>query len=323
MSVGNSKLVARRLAALGLFVFALSMPSTGSSTPPVTMRGIDIPTVLSFYDRARRTDTRLDEESGRSPAPDSKSLEATETIVLDPGHGDDDSGAIGVSGVAEKYLTLQLAYALRDKLQQRFPSLRVVLTRYWDRELGLASRTHLANRIDADLFLSLHYNAAPHDRAVGVETYFLTARESIPGRQQEKGKKIATTSPRVTGLDASEDEEPFGVQGDDLAVIRRDLQRARQHRFSGMFAEIVQRQLASRIDSADRGVKQANFAVLRGALMPAAVVESGFLTHPEEGRRVLTPDHRQKLVDSLVEAIVTFDHVRSRIRSNSPAPDNE
>jgi N-acetylmuramoyl-L-alanine amidase len=283
--------------------------------PPVKLRGIELPTVLSFYDRARKaavTGAGVFASDENDTTPSAASLETLDTIVLDPGHGADNSGAIGVAHVAEKYLTLELAYALRRRLQKRYPDLEVVLTRYWDRSISLDDRTHMANRIDADLFMSLHYNAATHQRAVGYETYFLDTRKAIPGREQLEGEPIASTSPDVTGIDHTPNERKYGIQGDNLALIRRDLQRAHNHRLSGMLAETVQGNLDAHIDSIDRGVKQANFGVLRGALMPAVVVEAGFLTHPNEGREVLGDGHRARTVEALVEAVEDFDARRSK-----------
>lgn len=299
--------------AVVLLAGLMSVPA--AAAPPVSLRGLGVPTALSFYDRARQSAAvvrRLAPKSNGESEAETRDLQTIETIVLDPGHGDDNSGAVGIAGVAEKFLTLELAYSLREKLQRIYPDVRVVMTRYTDRGVPLHDRTHLANRVDADLFLSLHYNAAVHQRAVGFETYFLATRKAIPGKRQKKGAPIATSEPSVTGIETDSDQE-YGVQGDNLAVIRRDLRRARQHLWSGRLAETIQDQLREGVDSVDRGVKQANFAVLRGAMMPAVVVEGGFLSHPEEGRRVLHPEHRRKLVDSLVDAIDTFDAKRARV----------
>ncbi len=301
------------LGWIGLSLLAsVSCVSMAAAAPPVTLRGIELPTVLSFYDRARKAAvTGAGEATGKSPEPVGESLEHLDTIVLDPGHGADNSGAIGVAHVAEKYLTLELAYALRRRLQAKYPDLEVVLTRYWDRSISLDDRTHLANRLEADLFMSLHYNAAVHQRAVGYETYFLPAREAIPGREQVEGAPIAAATSRVTGVEPKSDRREYGVEGDSLALIRRDLERAHDHRMSGMLAETVQSSFDAHINSVDRGVKQANFGVLRGALMPAVVVEAGFLTHPDEGREVLDDAHRTKVVEALVGAIERFDARKS------------
>jgi len=298
--------------AVVLLIGLMSVPV--AAAPPVSLRGLGVPTALSFYDRARQSAAvvrRIAPTSDGKSGTESRELRTVETIVIDPGHGDGDSGALGVAGVAEKFLTLELAYSLRERVQREYPDVRVVMTRYTDRGVPLHDRTHLANRIDADLFLSLHYNAAVHQRAVGVETYFLAARQAIPGKQKKKGVPLATSDASVTGIERHSEEE-FGIQGDDFAVMRRDLRRARQHLWSGRLAETVQRHLTESIDSVDRGVKQANFAVLRGAMMPAVVVEGGFLSHPEEGRRVLRPEHRTELTAALVDAIEAFDAERAR-----------
>jgi N-acetylmuramoyl-L-alanine amidase len=298
-----------------VFGAGMSTSSVAEAGPPVKLRGIELPTVLSFYDRARRaavTGAGVFASDETDEPPSVGHLEALDTIVLDPGHGADNVGAVGVAHVAEKYLTLELAYAVRRRLQKKYPDLEVVLTRYWDRSVSLDDRTHMANRIDADLFMSLHYNAATHQRAVGYETYFLDTRKAIPGRHQVEGEPIASTAPEVTGIDHGANERKYGVQGENLALIRRDLQRAQSHRLSGILAETVQGSLDSHIDSIDRGVKQANFAVLRGALMPAVVVEAGFLTHPDEGRQVLGDGHRARTVEALIEAVENFDARRSK-----------
>lgn len=181
------------------------------------------------------------------------------------------------------------------------------MTRYGDRELPLEERTHLANQVDADLFLSLHYNAASHRRAVGFETYFLETRQVVPGRPTEPGEPIAAAASSVTGVPRPPDNADFGIAGDTLPAIRRDLQRARNHRLSGLLAEAVQKRMVANIMSIDRGVKQANFGVLRGAMMPAVVVEGGFMTHPGEGRRILYDSHRERMARALTEAVVRFD----------------
>jgi len=234
-------------------------------------------------------------------------LSEVDTVVIDPGHGGANGGGAGVAGVLEKRLTLQLGYELRFRLQRQFPELRVVMTRYTDREIPLEERTHLANRVDADLFLSLHYNAASHKRAVGFETYFLDTRQVVPGRPTEPGEPIAATASKVTGVHKEAENEAFGIEGDTLPAIRRDLQRARNHKLSGLLAEAVQKRLVANVFSIDRGVKQANFGVLRGAMMPAVVVEGGFMTHPGEGHRILYQSHRERMVRALTEAVIRFD----------------
>jgi N-acetylmuramoyl-L-alanine amidase len=279
-----------------------ALAGSALALPPSTVTGIDLSTVLTLDDRARQFSYRIDADD--EPR---QTLTKVRTIVVDPGHGGGNSGATGVAEIKEKYLTLALAYRLRNQLQKKYPDVRVVLTRYWDADMSLTDRVHFANMMGADLFLSLHYNAAVHDRAVGFETYFLRPEEVTPGQQERKGEPLATAQTVATGIDTDDFVEPEGTFNDVLTEMKRDLDRERLHTESGVLAETVQLSLAAQLDSIDRGVKQANFAVLRGALMPAVVVEAGFLTHPEEGKQVLDETHRDKVVDALLEAVEGFD----------------
>ncbi|MFW5966692.1 MAG: N-acetylmuramoyl-L-alanine amidase family protein [Persicimonas sp.] len=289
---------------VGIFVsLLLGVGSSAAAFPPRTVSGIDLSTVLTFDDRARQLSHHESEDDQKGD-----SLEHVRTIVLDPGHGGGNSGAEGVAHVKEKHLTLELAYHLREHIQERYPGVRVILTRYWDTDMDLSRRTHIANIAQADLFLSLHYNAAPHDRAVGYETYFLEPEVVTPGEGEKSGEPVATAESVATGLD--EDVAHVGKDGtfnDSLVDLKRDLDRERLHRESGLLANVVQQNMDARLDSTNRGVKQAKFDVLRGALMPSVVVESGFLTHPDEGKEVLEDEHRQKLISALTRAIEQFD----------------
>ena len=290
------------LVALTTLAVLLGYSQPAGALPPITLTGIDLPTVLTVDERARLAEFGL---LDREDSDDS--LQKVRTIVLDPGHGGENDGAIGVEGIKEKYLTLEIAYQLRDRIHEKYPDVRVVLTRYWDRQLGLSERIHFANNLGADLFLSLHYNAAVHQRAVGFETYFLATRQATPGQQDVEGEPIATASTTVTGLDRKTYGKEQGPYNSAMAALQRDLERARQHKESGLLANVVNRNLDRKLDTMNRGVKQANFGVLRGALMPAVVVEGGFLTHPDEGEEVFEEAHQKRVTSALLEAIEEFD----------------
>lgn len=291
-----------RLCAMLLPVLVLTSMSAPTQAHPPLFRGIDLDTVLTTRDRARALP--VDAPSAIPP----RRFKQLRTIVIDPGHGGENQGALGVADVHEKFLTMNLAYQLRDRLQLEYPDARVVLTRYWDQELQLSERIHMANRIKADLFISLHYNAAPHDRAAGVETYFLSTEMAIPTGEEVKAVKVAS---RVAVIPESEDDsakqDKAGVNNEAMMVLQRDLARARQHRNSGKLAEIIQDELVDHTGSPDRGVKQANFGVLRGALMPAVVVEAGFVTHPYEGRKIMRQKYQDRVVQALMDSLVSFD----------------
>lgn len=284
-----------------LLVSTVAAATEAYAVPPARTRGLDLPAIVSICDYARRTEVSL--RGGETLR-----FKALKTIVIDPGHGGENQGALGVANVHEKFLTMELAYELRDQLQRRYPEARIVMTRYWDTSVGLTERIEFANALNADLFVSLHYNAATHDRALGFETYFLSTNETIPGQEEVKGAPIAAARLEVTGLEKDTAIPAAKASAQDLLQrIQADLARQAQHEDSALLARITNEKLAGRLEAVNRGVKQANFAVLRGAQMPAIVVESGFVTHPKEGRAVARPAHRTKIVHALMDAIESFD----------------
>lgn len=219
------------------------------------------------------------------------------TVVLDPGHGGEDPGSISACGVTEKAINLKLAWALRDALLERDPELVVLLTREDDRTLSLEERTHFANAAGADLFVSVHANGAPNPGAHGIETFFLAPDgtalgELVPGHR-DAGPALA--------------RQEVGVGGDVLAVMLEDLRRDGAVRESARLAESVQRALVGATGARDRDVRSGTFRVLRGARMPAVVVEVGFLTNASEARRLRDPGYRERIVAGLVQGIESFD----------------
>lgn len=217
-------------------------------------------------------------------------------VVVDPGHGGQQDGAMGPRGLLEKDLALALARKLKAQL---LASARVVLTREQDRSLGLPERVQAANRQKPDLFISLHANSMPtrHQRASteGVETYFLSAHAS-----GEDARKVA----------ARENAEAPGAHrgsgGDTLAFILADLQRAEAHVESSRLAYAVHQRLVEATGAQDRGVQQAPFFVLMGVDAPAILVEVGFISHPLEGKRLMDEAYQDKLVTALAEGIRVF-----------------
>ncbi|MBA2665005.1 MAG: N-acetylmuramoyl-L-alanine amidase [Bradymonadaceae bacterium] len=296
----------RLLPALLIGAVLMMATATPATALLVPLRGIDLTTVLTLQDHSRKIRLANSDHPVRT-------LQSIRTIVLDAGHGGENSGATGVAGIREKHLTLDLAYAVRALLQERYPHARIVMTRYWDTSLELTDRVHMANLVEADLFVSLHYNAAVHERAVGFETYFLLADAVTPGKEQVVGAPLATASHGHSGIERRMiDQPPVGLHGDALVDIQQDLKRARLHGDSGLLAESVQSHLARHLRSTNRGVKQADFGVLRGALMPAIVVEAGFLTHPVEGKALVRSAHRHKVATAIVEAVEHFDKTISK-----------
>ena len=210
-------------------------------------------------------------------------------IVVDPGHGGDEVGAVGANGTLEKDLTLRLARQLQRVLEARLP-VRVLLTRDRDVAVDHESRTALANQNDAALFISLHLNSVPGGRVRGAETYFLDL---------EASDREAAEFARLENGDGARDESP-------VELMLWDLAQSRHMQASQAFARLVQRELNQALELRDRGVKQAPFRVLMGATMPAVLVEFGFLSNAEEEAKLMRADYQAELVRAVARAVEEF-----------------
>lgn len=225
-------------------------------------------------------------------------------IVLDPGHGGEDPGASGFA--VEKDVTLDVALRLAELLRTRLGA-EVVLTREGDQTLALKDRTARANAEDADLFVSIHANANPTGQSRGVETYYLdnsTDRATLRLAKMENGLDLL----RPTEGEAS------------LRYILSDLVQVGKLDESVRLARSVQRGLVGRLrrrhrDVVDLGVKRGPFYVLVGAYMPCVLVETAFLTHPVEGRRLARQDYRVEVAEGLFTGIARFLADTSRRRT--------
>ncbi len=213
------------------------------------------------------------------------------TIVIDPGHGGAETGAIGKGGSQEKDLTLLLARSLKAQLEQKL-GVRVLLTRDDDSLVPLHERTALANENKADLFLSVHLNSSFGGRPQGAETYFLSLEAS-----DELAARAAEAENPTTPAGA--DADPLN----SLELILWDLAQSRYLAESQRLATLIQGELNAELGLKDRGVKQAPFVVLTGAAMPAVLIELGFLSNPEEETRLNQESYRAALVGSVVRAV--------------------
>ena len=239
---------------------------------------------------------------------------STRTIVIDPGHGGTETGAIGPGGIAEKELTLVLARDLEARLTQRL-QVRVVLTRNDDSKLPLDSRTAVANQNKADLFVSLHLNSSLGSGAHGAETYFLSSQAT------DTRAASAAAAENVTGAGAASPPADAGQETQDLQMILWDLAQSHHLAESQRFAGLVQAELNQALELKDRGVKQAPFRVLMGAAMPAVLVELGFISNPEEEAKLQNPAYRADLVEALVRAIGRYlEAPQGDRRSTPPLP---
>jgi N-acetylmuramoyl-L-alanine amidase len=200
------------------------------------------------------------------------------TIVIDPGHGGKDPGN-RAGAHYEKTYTLLLANELSRQLTAA--GFRVILTRTRDIYVDLESRPAVANRHDADLFISLHFNATGSGKGAvqGAETYCITPVGASSSNAQGRGANYGRTT-----ANASETE-------------------------SLLFAYEVQKALTKNLGAADRGVRRARFAVLRDAKMPAILVESGYMTHPVEGKKIFTEAYRKQIAAAITKGVLDFQRL--------------
>lgn len=228
---------------------------------------------------------RLDLAFRDEPAVDLGPAIDVRKVAIDPGHGGVEVGKDGPGGLLEKDVNLAVALELRRLLEDE--GIEVVLTREHDAQLSLVERTEIANRAGADLFLSLHCNGWFNDSARGLETYFLSPAKS------EYSQAVAEAENAAGG-------------NDDVAFIVWDLVQSKFITASSDLAEIVQTGIVEDTRAEDRGVRQAGFRVLVGAHMPAVLVEMGFLSNPDEARRLGDRRHQRALAAALAAAVVEF-----------------
>jgi N-acetylmuramoyl-L-alanine amidase len=223
-------------------------------------------------------------------------------VVIDPGHGGAEVGAVGPTGLEEKEVALDLARRLKGAIQTD-PTVGVVLTRDEDRVVSLDERTSVANHNRADLFLSIHLNASRGRRAAGSETYYLSDDAT-----DDDARTVAALENR-----AYQPVQPFrNEQGEyepGLERILWDLAQNQHLARSARLAESVQSELDALAGTKNRGVRQAPFRVLQGATMPAILVEVGFLSNPEEEGRLRTDEYRDRIVEAIARAIAGFRRV--------------
>ena len=189
-------------------------------------------------------------------------------IFLDPGHGGSDSGAVE-NGVREKDLTL----SVYNKVSSRLASLgyTVLTSRNTDKDVGLVSRADQANKSNADMFLSIHFNAGGRGTAYGIETYYYKHEQ---GYEPEINKDNHNSPERI--------------------------EKSRK------LANKIQQNLLYKTGAYDRGVKRASFAVLRETSIPSILVELGFIDNQEEVNKIKTNEYQEKLADGIVDGIVEY-----------------
>lgn len=216
-----------------------------------------------------------------------------QTIVIDPGHGGGDPGAIGAMGTKEKDVVLDIARRLRDRLQAS-GRYNVILTREDDISMTLAERVDKVNAIHADLFISLHVNALPQKRANVIETFYYGPPTD------EETLRIAEQENRGSGIPASE-----------FDTMIRKIGNTFKEQESATLASAIQHSLFTNAkkydkDMADAGIKIAPFVVLLGVEAPSVLVEISCISKKQEELKLSLPAYREEITSFLAEGTTRY-----------------
>ena len=217
-----------------------------------------------------------------------------DTIIIDPGHGGKDPGAVGYRGTKEKDIVLDVSKRLARKIERNSKT-KVILTREEDIFLRLQDRTKFANANEGELFISIHTNAAEDRRASGFETFL------IGPNKNEAAVRVAARENAALELEGFSGKK---LTNEDL--IKATIAQSAFAAKSEEFASLVQNEIKKRVQSKDRGVKQAGFYVLMGASMPNVLIELGFISNPNEEKKLNSSSYRDMLATSIYYAVLKY-----------------
>ncbi|WP_413290653.1 N-acetylmuramoyl-L-alanine amidase family protein [Bdellovibrio sp. HCB337] len=226
-------------------------------------------------------------------------------VMIDPGHGGIDSGTSHL-GVQEKDLVLKVAGYLKDLLGSN-PQFTVQMTREKDQHVSLSERVKKAEKSQADLFLSLHANSNPSTRVKGTELYF---QNSLPpdeeslllAEQENQAEAVATNSAKSV-------ESP-SKKGDIMAIVE-DLHRQHRAKSSLQITQLLAQ------DWSSAAIKQAPFYVVSKTTMPSVLIEVGFLTHPEEAKKLSSVKYQQEIAQKIYKAVVQYKEMMDKIEGQA------
>ncbi len=310
--------VASRAATGGELAGLSASPMTERATTQPTSQPIAVATVPAGVERAkssRRKDTVSDATPGHAAAPTASGERTLQRalglkigrIVIDPGHGGHDSGTIGVGGIMEKDVVLDIALRLGKLLQERLGA-EVTYTRSDDTFIPLETRTAIANKAEADLFISVHANSSGDETARGVETYYLNftsqpdaldvaARENAVS--ESSVHQLADLVKKITLKDKIDESREFATD------VEQSLYDGLHRGNEGL---------------KNRGVKKAPFVVLIGANMPSILTEISFVTNGKDAAQLRTPDYRERVAQSIYKGVAAYTSGLSGVRMAASKP---
>lgn len=234
---------------------------------------------------------------------------ATPLVVIDPGHGGFDPGAVAADGMQEKDVVLALSRALRDRLLAQ-GGVRVAMTREDDRFLSLEERSDLARRLGADLFISVHADSGGEEmNAAGASLYTLSTQAS--GRQAARFAARENSADVVNGTRLS-----TGTGNASVDTILFELSQRRAQQEAAEFARLVVREGAGRLVFREPPRRSAALVVLSAPDVPSVLFEAGFVTNPDEARRLSSREGRADFADVTTAAVRSYFTNRDRTRPN-------
>lgn len=215
-------------------------------------------------------------------------------IIIDAGHGGKDPGAIGRDGVYEKDVVLDIAKRISRILERR--GFDVKMTRATDEFISLQERTQIASRFGADLFVSVHANSNPVRSVQGIEVY--TARH-LGFQERAEDQRVINQQILFDGLAMKKGSR-------DVENIVADLLYTRKQNEAKLLAERLAEDVSATAKMVNRGEFESRFFVLRNTLIPAVLVEVGYLTNPREAKQLQSDEYRQKIALGLAESIIKY-----------------
>lgn len=226
------------------------------------------------------------------------------TIVIDPGHGGVDPGAIGVSGTREKALALTYAHNLKSKLEKT-GRYRVVLTRSKDIVVGLRDRVEIAQKVGGDLFISLHANTHKSGKIRGASIYSLSEKSSDKEAEALAAKE--NKADIIAGIDLSNQTEV-------VSKILIDLAQRETMNSSKQFANIVVGEIGKVTRLLRNTHRFAGFAVLKSATVPSILAEIGYMSNRKEEELLKSASHREKITAAIVQAVTRYFEQLERLK---------
>ena len=252
-----------------------------------------------FYVNLRTAGTQPREDKAKDDLEKQKEAWMVDKIVIDPGHGGKDPGAIGYGNVKEKDITLAVALKLGEAIKKRLPDVKVIYTRDKDVFPPLWKRTKIANENNGKLFVSLHCNSNNSSRAAGFETFFLSSEKD------DKARDVVLTENESIRFESADDLKRYEGPNFVLATLAQNAFL----KYSQYFASLVQKSLNSKLGSLgmkDRGVSQGPFWVLVGATMPNILIEMGFISNKYEAKLLKQKATQNKIADAICTGIMKY-----------------